>query len=173
MPTAVLQIRKEPYYRRAAFENGFKRLGYTITDKVIHPASKADVLITWNIKNEAETTLFEQRGGTVIVAENGYLQKVDKTYYALSVHGHNGSGRFPVGPEDRFSKLGFEVKPWHTDGVNTVVRGQRGIGASKTASPPNWAEKMVDAVAAQGRQERGSVPPPGRQEQAATRPVEA
>lgn len=150
MPTAVLQIRKEPYYRRAAFESGLKRLGYTIKEKVIHPASKADVLVTWNIKNEAETTLWEQRGGTVIVAENGYLQKVDKTYYALSVHGHNGSGWFPVGDEDRFSPLGFTVRPWRTDGHEIVVRGQRGIGASKAASPPQWAEKMVTSLQRKG-----------------------
>jgi hypothetical protein len=151
MPTAVLQIRKEPHYRRAAFESGLKRLGYTITDKVIHPASKADLLITWNIKNEAETTLFEQRGGTVIVAENGYLQKVDKTYYALSVHGHN---------------VRVEV-------VAHRRREHRGAWAARhrvaeDGQPAELGREDGHAVAAQGRQERGSVPPPGRQEQAAT-----
>lgn len=161
MPTAVLQIRKEPYYRRAAFESGLKRLGYTITDKVIHPTSKVDVLITWNIKNEAETTLWEQRGGTVIVAENGYLQKVDKTYYALSVHGHNGSGRFPVGPEDRFSKLGFELKSWDGPGDSALVCGQRGIGSRLMASPPQWAEKMALALKRQGTRNVKLRPHPG------------
>jgi hypothetical protein len=149
MPTAVLQIRKEPYYRRAAFESGLKRLGYTITDKAGHPASKADVLVVWNIKNEAETTLWEQRGGTVVVSENGYLAQVDKTYYALSLHGHNGSGTFPVSTEDRFSKLGFEVKP-RQDGPVTLVCGQRGIGSRLMASPPQWAEKMVTQLKRQG-----------------------
>lgn len=152
MPTAVLQIRKEPHYRRAAFESGLKRLGYTITDKVIHPTSKADVLVTWNIKNEAETTLWEQRGGTVIVAENGYLQKVDKTYYALSVHGHNGSGRIRVGDWGRFEKLGIPIKQWRSDSAPgyDLVLGQRGIGSRLMASPSQWAEKMVAMLQRKG-----------------------
>ena len=164
MPTAVLQIRREPYYRRAAFESGLKRLGYTITDKVFHPASKADTLCVWNLKagaDEAAATLFEQRGGTVIVAENGYLQKVDKTYYALSVHGHNGSGTFPVGDEDRFGKLGFEVKPWREREGQVLVCGQRGIGSRLMASPPQWAEKMAAQLKRQGERDVRLRPHPG------------
>ena len=155
MPTVALMIRREPYYRKAAFESGFRRLGYTIIDKVFHPKSKADTLCMWNLKagsDEAAATLFEQRGGTVIVTENGYLQRVDKTYYALSLHGHNGSGYFPVGPEDRFSLLGIPMKDWRSDNAPgyDLVLGQRSIGSRMMASPPQWAEKRTAELRRKG-----------------------
>lgn len=138
---AVCMIRKEPAYRREAFESGLQRVGFKLcTD--ITPAGPEDWLVIWNRKMGAEAKLadiWEARGGTVIVTENGYLQKTDKTTYAISVHGHNGSGWFPVGDEDRFTKLGFEVKPWREGGHDYVVRGQRGIGLPPVASPHNWA----------------------------------
>lgn len=87
--------------------------------------------------------MWEQRGGTVIVAENGFLAKTEKTHYAVSVHQHNGAGYFPVGDEDRFSKLGFELKPWRANGTEVVVRAQRGIGSTLMASPSGWAEKTA------------------------------
>lgn len=154
--TAILTIRKEPFYRRAAFESMLAKHGYKITGAAInhfaqpvapvtvHPKSKEDLLVLWNLKRGSDETaaaLWEKRGGTVLVVENGYLQKIDKTYYAISVHGHNGSGWFPVGDEDRFSKLGFELKDWH-DGSYELVCGQRGIGSSLMASPHMWGEKL-------------------------------
>lgn len=146
MSTAVIKVRKEPHYRREAIEKGLKRLGYTI-GTAYRPAGERDLLVLWNRKVGAEdntATLWEQQGGTVIVMENGYLQKVDKTMYAISVHGHNGSGWFPVGTEDRFSKLGFEVKPWQNNlNGHWLVCGQRGIGSPTMASPPQWAEKTA------------------------------
>lgn len=150
MSTAVIKVRKEPYYRREAIETGLKRLGYTIDNDGVFPQSKRDTLVLWNRKAGIEdnaATLWEQRGGSVIVMENGYLQKVDKTMYAVSVHGHNGSGWFPVGDEDRFSKLGFEVKPWRpVAGGHWLVCGQRGIGSPTMASPPQWAEKTAKSL---------------------------
>lgn len=139
---ALCLIRKEPYYRRAAFEEGLRRVGFSLVDKLV-PAGPEDWLVIWNRKkgyDEAQADDWERRGGTVIVAENGYLQKVDKTHYAISVHGHNGSGWFPVGDEDRFTKLGFPVMRWTSVGDEIVIRGQRGIGSTLMASPPNWAE---------------------------------
>jgi hypothetical protein len=136
---AVCLIRKEPYYRREAFEQGLKRVGFTLVNDAT-PNGPEDWLVVWNRKlHEApKAAAWEARGGTVIVAENGYLQKTDKTYYAIGVHGHNGAGWFPVGDEDRFDKLGFEIKDWRTHGSEFVVRGQRGIGLPPVASPRNW-----------------------------------
>jgi hypothetical protein len=141
---AVLRIRKEPAYRRAAFEQGLKRVGFVLDDKLARPSGPEDWLVLWNRQNDGErdADLWEQHGGTVIVAENGYLQKVDKTYYAIAVHGHNGSGWHPVGDEDRFGLLGFELKPWRSDnhpGYELVI-AQRGIGSHVMRSPPQWAE---------------------------------
>ena len=141
---AHVKVRKEPYYRREAIEKGLKNLGYTIWP-ALHPTRREDLLVLWNKKRGADEDAadrWEAAGGTVLVLENGYLQKVDKTMYAISVHGHNGSGWFPVGDEDRFSRLGFEVKPWCTGGEYVLVCAQRGIGSKLMASPPGWAEKV-------------------------------
>lgn len=157
MKTAVVTIRKEPAYRREAVESGLKRLGYTILSKGGRPESRADLLVLWNKKQGAEETMadqWERRGGTVIVMENGYLQKVDKTTYALSVHGHNGSGWFPTGTEDRFTALGFPLKEMVERKGYDLVCAQRGIGSKLMASPPRWAEKMVEKLRAQGRSTR-------------------
>lgn len=155
MRAAVLTIKKEPHYRRAAFESMLTKHGYKIVSN--HPGGttpkrREDVLVLWNKKrgnDEAEADRWERQGGTVLVVENGYLQKVDKTYYAISVHGHNGSGWFPVGTEDRFSKLGFELKDWREEGYHLVC-GQRGIGSSLMASPSLWAERTARKLDAQG-----------------------
>lgn len=146
---AVLRIRKEPHYRRAAFEDGLRRVGFTLDDRLVKPSGPEDWLVIWNRQNldEVHADAWEAAGGTVIVAENGYLQKVDKTHYAISVHGHNGSGWFPVGIEDRFSKLGFELKPWKDDrkvSGYVLIIGQRGIGSREMRSPVGWAEKEAN-----------------------------
>ena len=152
---ALCLIRREPHYRSDAFLTGLRRVGFEICTKQFHPKGPTDWLCLWNKKRGAEETMaddWERRGGTVIVTENGYLQKVDKTYYAISVHGHNGSGWFPVGDEDRFSKLGFALKPWRTFNLNgyRLVCGQRSIGSSLMASPPQWAEKKAAELSHRG-----------------------
>jgi hypothetical protein len=149
-PIAILNLRKEPHYRRNAFEQGLKRLGYYVGNglpDVIRPAGPDDLLVLWNKKRgheEAAADRWEKLGGTVIVTENAYLQKVDKTAYAISTHGHNGSGWFPVWPDNRFFPLGYEVKPLvnRPEGY-VLVCGQRGIGSTLMASPPQWGEKVV------------------------------
>jgi len=161
MPTAVIMIRKEPYYRRAAFISGLKRIGYDcttprMTDTWI-PSGPDDLLVLWNKKaglDEKMADIWEERGGTVIVAENAYLQKVDKTRYAISTHGHNGSGWFPKGNEDRFTPLGFELKDWKAGSSAveySLVCGQRSIGSKLMQSPVQWGEKFCRELAAKNR----------------------
>jgi hypothetical protein len=153
---ADIRIRKEPFYRRAAFETGLRNLGYGIHPG--QPQDERDLLVLWNLKAGTEenlATLWEQRGGTVIVAENGYLQKVDKSTYTISTHGHNAAGWFPVGKEDRFTPLGFVMKPWQENPHgHHLVCGQRGIGSKAMASPPQWAEKMAAKLQREGKNVR-------------------
>jgi hypothetical protein len=142
---ALIRIRKEPYYRRAAFEAGLKRVGFQLAES-LKPEGPDDWLVLWNRKagtDEQQADAWEARGGTVIVAENGYLAKVEKTVYAISVHGHNGSGWFPAEAEDRFTPLGFPLKPWRKGGTEIVLRTQRGIGSVLMASPTNWIAQTV------------------------------
>lgn len=154
MSIAVLCIRPEPFYRRSAFTDGLKRLGYTIIhrqnpDPRDRPKSRDDLIVIWNKKrghDEMMAHQWEKLGGTVIIAENGYLQQTDKTYYALATHGHNGSGWSPVGADDRFGKLGFAIKPPRDGGEYILVRDQRGIGSTLMASPMGWGQKMVEVL---------------------------
>lgn len=150
-PLAIITLRKEPMYRSAAFAKGLARLGYHVTLQAgpggLRPTSRADLLVLWNKKrgvDENRANEWERAGGTVIVAENAYLQKVDKSMYAISTHGHNGSGWFPVGDEDRFTPLGFDLKPmrYSRDGY-VLVCGQRSIGSTLMASPPRWGELVA------------------------------
>lgn len=156
---AVIQIRAQPSYRREAFERGLRAMGYADIREYrcgrVWPDGPDDLLVIWNLHrgpDEAYAAAWEKRGGTVIVTENGYLQRDDKTHYAISTHGHNGSGWFPAGDgRQRFDALGFEIKellPVRPGPI--VVRGQRGIGSKLMASPPRWAEKHAARLRQKG-----------------------
>lgn len=144
MPHAEIRIRREPYYRLDSITAGMRRLGYEIVSRA--PAAPGNVLVLWNRKagrDDADATAMERAGGKVLVIENGYIQKVDKSMYAVSLSEHHTGG--PVGDTDRFSALGFELQPMRPVlhvGV-TLVCGQRGIGSPHMASPPQWAEKKA------------------------------
>jgi hypothetical protein len=159
VPFAIVAIRAEPWYRKDAIETGLRRLGYTIKEPVRNtgrqfrggvdhdePASRDDLLLSWNRKighDEQVCDLFEARGGTVLILENGYLQRVDKSMYAISVHGHCGSGWYPYDDDvDRFVPLGFVQKPWRTEGKHVLVCGQRGVGGKVMASPAGWGQRL-------------------------------
>jgi hypothetical protein len=136
-------------YRRSAFVAGLERLGYKIEPYKtpltgpqmprMTPESTDDVLVLWNLKrgyDEAAARRFELEGGTVLVVENGYLQKTDKSYYAISTHAHNGAGWYPVDASiDRFGPLGFQQKPWLMGREHILICAQRGVGSAEMASP--------------------------------------
>lgn len=138
-------------YRRLAIEDGLKRNGYVIGNGV--PKSAQDLLVLWNRKagrDDQEAALWEKRGGTVLVVENAFLQKVDKSAYAFSISEHH-RGLLKTGTEDRFSRLGFEIKPWRAaPGGCVLVCAQRGIGSPAMASPPQWAEKLAAKLTQRG-----------------------
>lgn len=153
---AVCTLRQEPSYRRNAFVAGLVRCGYQIKSAG-PPKSREDLLVQWNRKpaEESSAAAWERMGGTVVVCENGYIGADPKgrQLYAISVHGHNGSGWFPVGVEDRFGALGVELKPWQrNDRGHYLICGQRGIGARNMASPPNWHRSIATKL--QGRVDR-------------------
>jgi hypothetical protein len=149
---AINHIRPLPHYRRDAFDAGLRQAGYSIV-KQGAPKSAEDLMVIWNRYGGAHqmANQWEASGGTVLVCENGYIGKdaEGRQHYAIAAHGHNGSGWWPVGAEDRFSALGVDVLPWvnRPDGY-ALICGQRGIGSPTMASPPNWhigAQKRVKA----------------------------
>lgn len=160
MPIAIVTIRSEPMYRRQAVVDGLKRLGYTVElsddrfasrDKTLpHPESRDDLVIAWNRKQgpqEAAAKRWEALGGSVVTMENGYLAREEKTTYALSIGGHCGAGWFPVDEsEDRFSPLGFALESRGRSDGHLLVCGQRGVGSSEMASPPQWGAKLAQEL---------------------------
>lgn len=143
---AVCTIRPEPHYRRQAFVEGLAAAGYEVGN-FDHPRDRNDILVIWNRQGAEELRAddWEKRGGTVLVCENGYMGRDEQglQLYAISVHGHNGSGWFYVGEEDRFSKLGIELAPWVDNPAGHIlVCAQRGIGSQRMASPPRWELQM-------------------------------
>lgn len=163
---AINTLRPQPHYRRAAFDAGLDALGYKL-EAVGKPKSKADILLTWNrmAEHEQRADAWERDGGTVLVAENGYLPPSKWSTYAISAHGHNGSGWFPVGTEDRFGPLGFDLQPWCPEGGYILVCGQRGLGSRTMASPRSWDGQTAHRLRAMGhskvkvRQHPGQVKP--------------
>jgi hypothetical protein len=139
---AYCLIREYPHYRREAFVAGLARAGYQVS--VGHPGRSrpGDLLVIWNRYGHYDqvASAHERAGGIVLVAENGYIgqDKDGVQLYALAVHGHNGSGWWPEGDGARWEELGVEIKPWRAEGEHLYVRGQRGIGTSLMASPPQW-----------------------------------
>jgi hypothetical protein len=144
---AICTIRTNVHYRHEAFINGLKRAGYILADQG-RPKDKRDLFITWNRYgfNEERANNWENDGGSVLVAENGYIgaDPLGRQYYALALHGHNGSGWVPMYSEDRFAMLGIELQPW-VDRPNgyDLICGQRGIGSKEMRSPDNWHVQAV------------------------------
>jgi hypothetical protein len=147
---ASIAIRTQPAYRRDAFEAGLKRAGYRIAPGG-RPERKEDLLLVWNRYGASEhlADSWESLGGTVLVCENGYAGKdeLGRQFFAISVHGHNGSGWFPIGDEDRFAALGIELQAWREGGDYLLICGQRGIGTRLMASPPNWHSNVAARLA--------------------------
>jgi hypothetical protein len=149
-------IRRQPFYRHDAFMAGLKAAGFQVFEGAPkNPPFEDDVLCIWNRYGEVEAIAdrFEAQGGTVIVAENGYLNpgggnpKFDAHegkpgYYALALDGHNGSGRWPSGDGSRWQALGIELKPWRTDGEHILVCPNRPFGSRKMVPPARWAEDV-------------------------------
>lgn len=132
--------------RHTAMENGLRAVGYRVERGAGKPQSPDDAMITWNIHSGRERTAreFEAAGGRVIVAEEAYFRAVNgEKHFALALGGHNGAGRWNVGGPERWERFGVPLAPWREEGTHVIVRGQRGIGSSEMASPPNWHETMA------------------------------
>lgn len=138
---ANILLHQSAHYRIDLYSKGFQSHGYTvIQDKNARPQPE-DVLLVWNRNpaNERMVKLYESVGALVLVTENGYLGKTK----ALAKWHHSGAGEWHVGEEDRFSRLGIEVKPWRTDGEHVLVLPQRSIGEIGVAMPRNWEAQLL------------------------------
>lgn len=119
------------------------------------------VVLMWNrySDNHQLATRVEAAGGTVLVAENGYMGQGGTTpkfdvfggvdpqhYYALAVGGHNGSGSWNSEGPERFDALGVELKPWRTEGDHILVCPSRNFGRPDMLMPSLWVEQVSKAI---------------------------
>lgn len=158
---AYCLIRPQPHYRHDAFVAGLTQCGYDVELSYSRwPVRPSDVLVIWNRYGDTERIAdgFEAAGGTVLVAENGYIGKGGASpkstagpgnhYYALARHAHNGRGNWPYanGPELpawRWDALGIEIGRWRARGDHVLVCANRSFGMSGGVMPHDWAESVA------------------------------
>jgi len=176
MTTAWITLRHQPPYRSGAFANGFENLGYTPRLQFPEPGAvrAGDVVVTWNmnVRYRGAAEQAKTAGAALIVAENGYIHRNAATepYYALARDGHNGSGNWWVGAEDRWALLNHTLRPWQ--GTNRtgyiLIADQRSIGSELMKSPRQFqtmSEKRIKSIFARAGERSVPVryrPHPGR-----------
>jgi hypothetical protein len=151
-------IRKEPAYRHEAFLGGLAAAGYEAIDaSPMFPVKPGELLVSWNryFDRDQLCERFEREGGTCLIAENGYVRgrHDDGDYYAIAVHGHNGSGQWRRGGTERWHSLGVELKPWRSEGNHILVAANRPFGMRGTIMPNDWAQDVEKRLRAQTKLE--------------------
>lgn len=149
---AFCLIRDQPVYRRGAFLSGLKAAGFETRHGPPQDVEAGDVLVMWNryADNHAAATRFEEAGGSVLIAENGYLgvDRSDRRRYALARDGHNGSGFWYVGSEARFPALDVKLQPWRwgDSAGHILVCPNRSFGRPGYIMPPTWPEDVARRI---------------------------
>lgn len=133
------------HYGRESFAAGFSRLGYTQVHKLPNPDA-GDVVVMWNRygTNESLAQKFERVNAPVVIVENGFFGKTwrGSQFYSISRNQHNTHRPASPTASDRWAGWQVDLLPWHKPGGDTVILGQRGIGAIGVKSPTDWAKVM-------------------------------
>lgn len=145
---AYLMVKKHVEARYASFKLGLETAGYKVLEHDPIPpytVNPGDLYLIWNRRRDQEifADQFEHAGGTVLVAENGYLGK-DSTgyqYLALAKHGHNGSGKRLIDDPSRWERLGLTPRPWRTSGEHILLCPNRFIAPQWFLMPTDWVER--------------------------------
>lgn len=152
MRRAYCLLKPQPVYRHDAFMRGLTAAGFLAEARAPRAVEAGDVLCIWNrygLEHDLATR-FEAAGGTVLVAENGYVgpggisphSMEPRQWYALATGGHNGSGTWPAGGPERWDALSVELQPWRTDGDHILVCPNRSFGRPDLIMPLRWAEDV-------------------------------
>jgi hypothetical protein len=154
-------IRSQPWYRREAFITGLRMAGHQVNGHMPSHLTSDTLVVMWNRygENHELANRVEAAGGTVLVAENGYLGRGGTTpkfdvhggvepghHYALAIGGHNGSGHWPQGGPERFAALGIELQPWRTEGEHILICPSRNFGRPDMLMPTFWVEQTVKMI---------------------------
>lgn len=141
---AALLFRRNRHYRLAEFKRGLERHGYSVSHSHDSPRP-GDLLVLWNRTRQYEQVArnYERAGAKVLIAENGWLDRLGgEKQYALALGHHNGAGRWFVGDRPR-----FEIEPLSVPrGDAILILPQRGIGEPGVAMPPTWPRTIRDRL---------------------------
>lgn len=153
MKTATLLLRPDSvHYRYDAFERGLRACGYDVGQRQPTDLTPDDLLVIWNRQpgHWAFANRYEAAGAKVLVAENGYIgvDPQGRQLFALALNHHNGAGRWMPKdpPEDRWERLGVELKPWREAGSRIIIFPQRSIGEPGVRMEADWPTKIVPAL---------------------------
>jgi hypothetical protein len=117
--------------------------GYAASCGEPKTARPGDALLIWNRRGVQEQIAdrFEAAGGTVLVAEEGYVRR--DRFYALGLRYHNGGGLELVNDPARVALLSVELQPWRDGGDYVLVCPNRFIGPARALMPPRWADETA------------------------------
>ena len=148
---AACLIRTSPHYRHDAVLSGLAAVGLRAETVTPTDWRAGDVLVIWNRYGRFAMSAdrCEAAGGTVIVAENGYLGRdgEGRQLYALALDHHKGPGRwFPPADPSRWHRLGLRLHPWRQGGRWVLFAPERGIGPPGHAMPRDWPGRAEAAL---------------------------
>lgn len=175
MRRAYVALRDQPPYRRDTFVAGLKAVGYDVRFGSPQQIDRDTLLLIWNRygPGHSDAVQVERAGGTVWVAENGYVGRGGQSPhsmerrdpYALARSFHNDDTVVPDGGPKRWSALDVDVAPWRADGRHVLVCPARSFGTPGRFMPPDWVQIVTKRLRAlTGREIRvrphpGNVPP--------------
>lgn len=147
---AFVMVKRHVTERHEAFCAGFDALGYQVSIKEPRDPRPGDVLAIWNRKSGLESVAdrMEAAGGTVLVAENGYIgrDEAGRHLCAMARHAHNGRGQWPVGSPERWAQLGVSLQPWRKNGRHVLICPNRSFGQRGGIMPHGWAEEIARQI---------------------------
>lgn len=160
---ALSLLRQSLHYRREAFDAGLRAAGFEVVERIDRP-TPCDMVLTWNAYGAFGEIgrRFEQCGAQWLVAENGLLSKTwaGGEWFSLAIGGiAAGGGKFHDGGPERWDGWRVEMAPYRTGGDETVIFGQRSIGAPGVASPYQWAENTQRRIGGRIRAHPGNAAP--------------
>lgn len=144
--------RSDAVYRHETFSAGLRAAGFDVRPGDPDSGSHdGDVLLIWNRYSTWHSIAerFEKMGGTVLVAENGYLAPggesphgmKEREWYALGRGYHNDSTVVRPGTGERFEALAVTPKPWRQHGTHILIAPNRNFGTPGRIMPDYWTSE--------------------------------
>jgi hypothetical protein len=168
---AFVGIREQPVYRRGAFVEGLKSIGYDVRIGTPDRYDAETVYVSWNRYSSGHDicSRAEAAGGIALIAENAYVgingssphDSECRDSYALAPSYHNDSRYVRDGGPERWAALGIELKPWRGRGDHILICANRSFGTPGRVMPADWAGQAERCLRTLTKREIRTRPHPG------------